>query len=109
MTDYTAADLRNDIDPGTEFHVNAPMGGKGRLEVTDIDENPGLFGRWAFEARELDADDACAWRYVVCPERGGPNGGVVEAYWLDDGGEPAGGHHELYPKAFDIAQPVVHE
>lgn len=103
MADYTADHLRDDIEPGVAFHVNAPMGGKGRLEVTDIEESTGLSEQWVFKAKEVEADDACAWRYVVYPDQGGANGGVVEAHWLDANGEVAGGHHELYPKAFEVS------
>lgn len=106
MTEYTATDLWTDIEPGVRFHTNAPFAGKGTLKVTAIDEGLGPNGRWTFNAEEIDddVDDACEWQFVVLPARGGPNGGVVEAYWVGEDGERLG-NHEIYPRAIDIATP----
>ena len=104
MADYTAADLWNDIDVGTRFRMTVAMGGKGTLEVTEVHETLGPNGRWAFDVREVDTDEAFEWRYEVRPDRGGPNGGVVKTHWFDSNGNLAG-HHEVYPRAINILHP----
>lgn len=50
---------------------------------------------WAFESEDPDDTE---WLHYVEPTEGGPNDGIVYAFYRVDG--TLGGPHQLYPRAY---------
>ena len=106
---YSSKNLRDDIEKNKYFYINAPLGGKGKLKFLQLNRfDKGHYRSfdaedryWSFRAKEIESEEKTKWEYRVYPNRGGDNGGVVEAHWYTDT-DDLGGHHELYPRAFSF-------